>query len=303
MGISNPLSVLLSTAVGAVGAIGGAVGFAWYASNKINPVPRRIFKDGYTFTPWELGVPYEDVTLQTPDDLNLSAWWLPCTDASSLIIGCHSHVGAKHNLLGIGTGLWRNGYNVLLFDFRGRGDSDPWPNTLADCEVQDLMTVVQYARSRMPEARIGVIGYSMGAAVAILAAVQEPAIKAIIADSSFTSATDVVAYTMQQMVPFPAEPLMALTDAVIAQRHGYHLKDIRPIDAVGQLSPRPLLIIHSTDDTVTPLDHAYQLFEAANHPKELWVSDGNHCGAYFADRCGYVQRVNAFFDQYLRCIE
>ncbi len=302
MGFSPPLSVLLSTAVGAAGAIGGAVGFAWYASEKINPVPRRVFKDGYTFTPWELGVPYEEIILQTDDNLNLHAWLLPQADSRNLVIGCHSHVGAKHDLLGIGTGLWRNGYNVFLFDFRGRGNSDPWPNTLADCEVQDLMTALRYVRTRMPEARIGVIGYSMGAAVAILAAVREPAISAVVADSSFTSATDVVEFRMRQMLPFPTEPLMAITDALVARRHGYHLSQVRPLDVVDQLAPRPLFIIHSTDDTVTPVEHAHRLFERASHPKDLWLTDGDHCGGYFANRSGYVERVNAFFDQYLRCV-
>ncbi|NJP04752.1 MAG: alpha/beta hydrolase [Chloroflexaceae bacterium] len=298
------MSLLLSTAVGAASAAGGVLGLAWYASDQINPIPRRVFKDDYTFTPWELGVPFEEVELTTPDQLNLSAWWLPHPEAQSVVIGCHSHVGAKPDLLGIGTNLWRAGHHVLLFDFRGRGRSDPWPNTLASMEVSDLLTAVNYASERAPNATIGVIGFSMGAAVAILAAAQEARIAAVVADSSFTSATDVITHKMRRVLPVATEPLMALTGVLVAHRHGYHLSRVRPIDMVAHLAPRPLFVIHSTADSTTPVEHAHQLYAAAGEPRYLWLHEGSeHCGAYFADRCVYVDRVSDFFDQYLKSIE
>jgi hypothetical protein len=47
--------------------------------------------------------------------------------------------------------------------------------------------------------------------------------------------------------------------------------------------------------------HAHRMFAAANEPKELWLYEGvDHCGAYFADRSGYVERVHRFFEQALR---
>ncbi len=285
--------------------LGGSLGLvAWYASSQINPIRRRNCFDSYTFTPWELGVPYEPVVLRTPDNINLRGWWMPRPGVQSVIIGCHGHVGAKDDLLGIGTGLWRDGHNVLLFDFRGRGESDPWPNTLAHQEVADLLTVIAYVQERIPAAHIGIVGFSMGASVALLAAAREPAIAAIVADSPFTSAADVVASRMQRIAPLVAGPLLMLTEALIAQRHGYYLSQIRPIDAVALLAPRPLLLIHATDDSITPVSHAYQLFAAAHEPKELWIHEGiEHCGAYFADRRAYVARVSSFFQQYLTSIE
>lgn len=296
-----PLSMLLSAAVGAVG---GALGIAWYASDRITPRPRRTFIDEYTFTPWELGVPYESITLETADALKLSGWWLPRPESRSVVIGCHGHLGAKHELLGIGTGLWRAGHNVLLFDFRGRGHSDPWPNTLVSREVDDLGAAVAYARARLPDGQIGVIGFSMGAAVTLLAAAREPAIAAVVADSSFTSATEVVAARLRQVLRVPADPLVAITSTLVERRHGYRLSQVRPIDAVRSIAPRPVFIIHATNDSIIPIAHAHHLFAAAGEPKELWVCDNvDHCGAYFADRSMYVSRVAAFFDQYLRSIE
>jgi alpha-beta hydrolase superfamily lysophospholipase len=296
---------LLGPALGAAGLATSALGLTlWYANNQINPLPRREFDYTYTFTPWELQIPFEDITLHTSDNLRLSGWWMPRPQARSVIIGCHGHLGYKPDLLGIGSVLWRDGHSVLLFDFRGRGTSERHTNTLCNREVDDLLTAVAHVRARMPHAPIGVIGFSMGASVALLAAAQERAISAVVADSPFTTARDVVGYGVRQVLPFGSEPLVALLEALIAQRYGYRLSQVRPIDAAGKLAPRPLLLIHSTEDSIIPVEHVYRCFAAASEPKELWVYEGvEHCGAYFADRDRYAERVRAFFRQYLCSIE
>lgn len=291
--------VLLPTLIGTAG---GIIGAAYYISNRVNPIPRPHYSDDYVFTPWELGVPFESLTLQTEDGPRLSAWWMPRPESKTVVIGCHGHIGAKPDLLGIGTGSWRAGHNVLLFDFRGRGQSDPWPNTLISQEVRDLLTAVDYVKTRMPGAPIGVVGFSMGASVALLAAAREPAIRAVVADSPFASATEVVTHGIHSTLRFalPASPLLALVDLIGERRFGYRLHNVRPIEAAPQLAPRPLLLIHGTADSLIPVEHGKRVFEAAGQPKELWLYEGvDHCGAYFDDRPGYVQRVTAFFDRYL----
>ncbi len=280
----------------AAGAVGTALGLAWYVSQQINPLPRRSYLDSYTFTPWELQVPFEHLAFPTSDGLMLRGWWLPRPAAQSVIITCHGHTGSKPDMLGIGSGLWRAGYAVLLFDFRGRGQSDPWPNTLISREVDDLLAAVAWVRARQPEARIGVTGFSMGAAVALLAAAQSPHIAAVVADSPFASADAVVAHLIRQRMPVLHTPLFALTRKLIDLRHGYNLGQVRPVDAAACLTPRPLLLIHGTEDSMIPIAHTHAIFAAAQPPKELWLyPDVEHCGAYFADRSGYVQRVSNFF--------
>lgn len=287
---------LAGAALGAAGALAAA----WYASHRINPTPRRSYRDAFTFTPWEMGVPFETVTLTTPDALTLHAWWLPRPESEHVIIGCHGHTGGKHELLGISSRLWQAGFNVLLFDLRGRGQSDPFPNTLAGYELADLETALAYVQQRMPHANIGLLGYSMGGVLAILLAAAHPEIRAVVADSPFSTAELVVANKMQKIVAGLAYPLLAITSLVIAQRYGYTLGRVRPVEAVAQLAPRPLLLIHGTADTLVPVEHADQLFAAAGEPKELWLMPGaEHCGAYFLDREEYVARVRAFFQQAL----
>lgn len=291
------LPLLLS---GLLGAAGGALGAAWYVSARVSPRPRRSYMDSYTFTPWELGVPYETVRFTSADGLGLSGWWLPRAGARGAVIGCHGHSGSKDELLGIGTASWRAGYSVLLFDFRGRGESEPWPHTLVSREVDDLLAAVRLARGRAPGLPLGVIGFSMGAAVSILTAAREPAIAAVVADSPFTSGAEVVGHAVRQTLRLPPEMLVAAADELVQRRHGYRFSQARPIDAVAQIAPRPLLLIHGDQDTLVPVEHGRRLYAAAGEPKELLIAPGaEHCGAYFADREGYAARVTAFWDQYL----
>lgn len=286
----------------ALGAAGGLFGAAWYVTTRVSPQHPRHYSDNYIFTPWELGVPYEEIRLRSADGLSLTGWWLPRPESRAVLIGSHGHSGSKDDLLGVGTSAWRAGFNVLLFDYRGRGHSDPWPHTLVSREVDDLLAAVAHAQSRVEGARVGVIGFSMGAAVAIMAAAREPAIAALVADSSFTSVADVVANGVRRSFGLiPPAPIIHAADALLVGRHGYRFTRARPIDAVGAIAPRPILIIHGGGDTTVPAEHARRLYAAAGEPKQLWVApDVEHCGAYFVDRPAYCARVNAFFGAHLR---
>ncbi|PLS83492.1 MAG: hypothetical protein CYG59_00970 [Chloroflexi bacterium] len=291
MGVSKFLRYALPFG-GALLAGAGAV--AAYTAHHING-PRRRNGDQYTFSPWEVQVEHERVSFETEDGVTLRGWWFTRPDSHHVVIGLHGHRGSKTDLLGIGSGLWRAGNNVLLFDFRGCGESDPAPQSLAHLEQRDARAALRFVQARMPEAPIGIIGYSMGASIAILVAATEPAIRAVVADSPFAAMRDVIAdaYVRRRL---PTRPVLDLTDAVTRWRYGYPFQAVRPIDVVGALAPRPFLLLHGTADTIIPVSHAHRIFAAAGEPKELVIFEGaQHCGGYFADRPAYVSRVAEFF--------
>ncbi len=280
--------------------VSGAVGIAAYTAHILNKPRRRTWRDDFAFTPWEVRVPHERVEFTAQDGVVLRGWWFPCADTDHVIIGCTGHRGSKSELLGIGSALWRAHNNVLLFDFRGCGDSDPAPLSLAHKELPDARAAIDFAQHRMPGARIGLIGYSMGAAIAILVAAGDPSVRVVVADSSFTSIHDVIAFAYSRYRLLPVRPIVLLTDLINRWRHGYPFGAVRPIDVIGRIAPRPLLIIHGGKDGVTPVANAHRLYAAAGEPKDLWiVDDARHCGAYFLDREEYVRRVTGFFEHWL----
>jgi fermentation-respiration switch protein FrsA (DUF1100 family) len=121
----------------------------------------------------------------------------------------------------------------------------------------------------------------------------------VVADSPFTGIAEVVAAGITRY-RLPPGIITRLADALTGWRFGYRFGDVRPIDAVAALSPRPLLIIHGEADTVIPVSHARLLYEAAGEPKRLWLFPGaEHCGGYFVHRPAYAARVTSFFAAHL----
>lgn len=274
--------------------IAGAVGVALYTAHHISGVRRRAPND-FGFSPWEVQIEHEPVSFTTEDGITIRGWWFARPESQNVIVCMTGHRGVKQDLLGIGSGLWRAGNNVLLFDYRGCGESDFGQQSLAHHELRDARAAVRYAKQRLPDGKLGVIGYSMGGAIAIQLAAAEPAIEAIVADSPFASMREVVAFAYQRR-RVPTRPILDLTDALTRWRYGYPFQAVRPIDVVGRIAPRPLLLIHGTADQTIPVEHSQLLYEAAGEPKELWLfENGAHCAGYFADRPAYVGRVARFF--------
>ncbi|WP_235750578.1 alpha/beta hydrolase [Nigerium massiliense] len=283
------------TAAGAALGASALAGFtAWTISGPKRPWPP------YTFTPFEIGMDAEDVRFTSSDGVRLAGWWFEDPDADTVVICCHGHRGGKDEMLGIGPGLRRAGHSVLLFDFRGSGESADGPQSLAFHEQADLRAAVDWVRRRRPDAHIAVVAFSMGAATALLTAADDDRIEALVLDSPFATMSDVIAANYRRY-HLPFTRLIPLADGATWLRYGYRFAQVRPVDAIARVAPRPILLLHGTDDRVVPYEHALQLVNAAQPGAvELVTFEGvDHCGGYFADRLGYIARVDAYLRRVL----
>jgi len=293
-------------AAGALGFVGGSATsltmlLAYYVARNITkPTPATAY-DSYTMSPNEMGLPFEDVVFTSTGDTPLRGWWLHRQDAAYTVVACGGYRGRRADLLGISSALWRAGANVLVFDYRGHGESAGTPVTLGYHEVDDLRAAIDEAHHRTPGLPLGVIGYSMGASISIMAAAHDARVRAVVADSPFATQRSAVSRAVRRAIHVPDHLLLDAVDLLLGVVGGYHFDDVEPLRDVGLLAPRPLLLIHGLDDTVTDPHDSELLYEAAGEPKDLWLLPGvAHCGAYFADRQGYCRRVAAFFQEALR---
>ena len=206
--------------MGVAGLAGGAAVAARLISG-----PNRPWPD-YRFTPFEVGAPGEDVEFAAEDGTRLAGWWLDRPDSDRVVIVCHGHRGNKSEMLGIGPGLWRAGNTVLMFDFRGNGDSADGPQSLAHYERQDLHAAVDLVTDRRPNARLAVLGFSMGAAVTILEAADDERIEAVVLDSPFADMQGVIATAIRRF-RVPPFLLLRLTDLATKIRYGYRFADVQ----------------------------------------------------------------------------
>lgn len=266
---------------------------SWVTARRITaPGPR----DDKFVTPWELGIPYEEVAFATEDGLLLRGWWLPRPRAARTVIALHGHRGAGHHCVGIAGALWRRGANVLLFDHRGRGSSEGKFISLGYYETVDALAAIGYAHSRAPEVPLGLIGYSMGAAVALTSAAHDKRVGAVVADSPFASERELVRSLLRKRIGPLHRPIAGVTELLL----NYDPSEVEPLRGVANIAPRATLFVHGLlDETCDPED-SVRLYGAAGDPKELWLLEGaGHCDAYFADRVTYCERVAAFFEEYL----
>jgi len=217
------------------------------------------------------------------------------------VIFCHGYAGSKAPDLQYVPWFRERGYSVLLFDFRAHGESSGDKSSLVYYERRDLLAAIAFLQQRGIN-QVGLMGFSMGAAVAIATAAVSEAVRAVIADSGFAELRTIVSNGMRKrgIPPLIALGLTTLVVWAAGHRLSCRLTDSDPLRWVGRLAPRPFLIIHGEQDCDVPVTEAHRLYEAAGEPKELWVVAGaghRRVDQICADE--YMSRVLAFFDKWL----
>jgi fermentation-respiration switch protein FrsA (DUF1100 family) len=237
------------------------------------------------------GIPYQEVTLLTSDGLRLSAWYT-APQNGSLILVAHGYGDRRSEEF---YALFaQHGYGVIAWDFRGHGSSDGELVTLGYFETLDVEAALDFALAQPGVKHIGGWGGSMGAATMIRAAAIHPEIEALVADSAFTTLND----ELNLRVPFPI--LNPLIRYFAESESGLGLEAVRPIDDIGQIAPRPVLLIQGLDDGMVPPDSVQRLYAEAGEPRQLWTEPGvPHLNMFAYFRTRYTKRVIKFFDTYL----
>jgi dipeptidyl aminopeptidase/acylaminoacyl peptidase len=256
--------------------------------------------DDFTFTPFEFQADYEEVELVTADGVNFGAWHFRQPGSPQTVIVSGGHKGQRQGSLGIAASLWRKGFNVILYSYRGMPGSDRSPITFGIKEVLELQAVIAFARKRISNARIGLLGYSMGAVVSLLGAAGEPGVEALVLDSPFSNLRTLMVESVRRTTKLPGTPFVWLAGVMFWMRTRSWISECSPRDILSSLEPRPLFFIHGGADDITPMHHSRRLYDGYRGPREIWIVQGApHTGAYFADRPLYVERVAGFFARHL----
>jgi len=257
--------------------------------------------------PSQFGLTYEDVVFPSRRDrIPLCGWYLPTPQDGRCIIliqGQEHHRNSPGiRALALGRDLVQQGFSVLLFDFRGRGESGGQRDSNGDRERWDVLGAIDYVQSRgIPPERMGLVGFSLGAAVAILVAAKEPRIPAVVSDSGFL---DSMTYLKRMPFYWFFLPSWFAVPIALAGRwfFGADFSQVRPIKVVGRLAPRPIFFIHGETDHVIPPEETEALFRASDNPaNQLWIVPGaGHVRCYSNGPEEYVAKVADFLQRYIQ---
>ena len=206
------------------------------------------------------------------------------------------------------------GYVTLRFSMRGCGDSEgEFGRIICLDQVEDTRHALEFflKRPEIDAARVGLLGSSFGAAVALYTAGVDPRPAAVI--SSVGWGNGETKFAAQHAAPGAWERFTAMLAAgaehrertgqsLMVSRYDIvpipdHLRghlasksvmqfpvetaqsmfDFRPVDVVGNIEPRPLLLLHAARDSVCPAEQSIELFRRAGDPTELHLlTDVDH---------------------------
>src|SRR5437762_246027 len=116
-------------------------------------------------------------------------------------------------------------YLALCGLLYGRVFVPPRPGLLDDFmftpwEIQAVYEAIAFARRRIKDARIGLLGYSMGAVVSMLGAAGEPGVEALVLDSPFSDLRRLLNETVRRLTLLPGQPFVAMASLWLRWRAG-----------------------------------------------------------------------------------
>ena len=240
---------------------------------------------------------YESVTFTAEDGLELSGWYVPSENGAAVVV-VHGGGGDRMGTLDHAELLARNGYGVLVYDSRGRGESEGSHNGFGWDWERDVDGALDFLRERPdvdPE-RIGGIGLSTGAEVLLEVAPERRDLRAVVADGltarSFDDYRNLDGLT--EAAPF-YWTMMAGARVFSGSSPGPPLEEL-----AAEVSPTPLLLVSTGVGIATEIDFNRLYAEAAREPVELWeLPDVAHTAAVRERSDEYEERVIGFLDEAL----
>ncbi len=238
-----------------------------------------------TETPKDYGIPgYQDVSFVTSDGVTLSGWWMPLPARKKnlgTILFSHGVFKNRQQVLGRAVFLWNLGYQCLLFDLRGCGESGPSPVSGGVSEANDYLAAEKFLESRHELGKpVVFFGFSLGAMSALRAAVGDSNLDAVIADSPLAN---LKSYVSRRTIGGAFTSLPGFLGACLKdydQLTGLTLteKDLDLTPVVEKLNQPPVLYITGEGDDLAKSDEVRRLFEntPAPHRRLAYIPDAGH---------------------------
>jgi dipeptidyl aminopeptidase/acylaminoacyl peptidase len=229
-------------------------------------------------TPEAVGLDHSEARIPTANGKRIFAWLVPApgAGASPALAVLHGWGGNAETMLPLAAPLHRAGYALLLLDARSHGRSDLDTFSSMPRFAEDLEHAVAWLRRQpgVDPARVGVVGHSVGAAAALLAASRRDDLAAVVGIAAFAHPETVMRRLLAAWhvpyIPFGWYVLRYVQHVI-----GYRFDDIAPLNTIGRVRC-PVLLVHGTEDTVVPVAEAQALHARCNGAGRLLLVKGRH---------------------------
>lgn len=272
------MSLSAGLLAGAAGAAAGWMGMRSFGNRLVYPRSRMFRAEKE-----EAGLEVEDVEFAAADGTPLHGWWFPHPDAKGALLMCHGNAGNVSDRLWMAADLADVPLHKFIFDYRGYGRSRGRPSEKGT--GLDVAAAWEVCRARVDgdvaNPPIAIYGRSLGGAVALQAAERLP-VRGVILESTFTSILEIGLRQYKWLLPR-------------ATCRNPYRSDLR-IHRVKA----PVLMAHSPDDLVVPLDMGETLFRRAPNPWGFVELAGPHNEAGWQTSPAYAAALRRFLDEVIQ---
>ncbi|MCR4634090.1 MAG: alpha/beta hydrolase [Erysipelotrichaceae bacterium] len=241
-----------------------------------------------------------DVKVRSFDGLKLSAYNVHNHENGRYIILLHGIYSDKSDMYGRAMEFDKLGYNLLLVDQRGAGDSQGEYCTYGVKESQDLQIWINYLIQKYPDVKICLYGVSMGAAAVMMSTAYKlpENVVCMIEDCGYSSMKEEIAHIIRKdyKIYFPY-PILRMLEKKMNERFGMSFDDVSPKTCLEE-NEIPILFIHGEKDSFVPPQMATILY---NHNKGIRkyysVADAGHKEACIDPE--YYNNLDRFISAYM----
>ena len=234
------------------------LGLMYIFQNQLLFIP----SSGFIQTPAGAGLTAEDVWVETKDGVRIHGWYFPNEEAEYVVVLSHGNAGNIGGRIDIASTLLSSGASVLMYDYRGFGQSEGSPSEKG--LYKDIEAIVEHLNLEYgyTEPQILMYGRSLGGAVAAYAATRYD-VGGLVLDSAFKNLRAMV----REVYPFVPSRLAKY--------------DFPTDEYIRKLDGIPVMIMHSPNDEIVRYHHGQILYELAGDPKSFVELRGGHNDNFF----------------------
>ncbi|MBP3720474.1 MAG: alpha/beta hydrolase [Clostridia bacterium] len=250
---------------------------------------------------WMAQAETETVQIESSDGLKLRGEAVISDPASHLwVIAVHGYRMSHSSMSALASYYGLKGWNALLPDLRGCGDSEGdyigmgWPDR------RDMLQWIDWIIRRDSEAKIVLHGISMGGATVMMTAGEDlpGQVKAVVEDCGYTSVWDIFTDELDYLFHLPAFPLLNIASGLSSLRAGYSFSEASSLNQIAKAQV-PVLFIHGSEDNFVHTDMVYRVYDACPTEKQLFVVEGaGHGNSFNHMPDEYFETVFSFLDRF-----
>ncbi|HEU4874164.1 MAG TPA: alpha/beta hydrolase [Pyrinomonadaceae bacterium] len=258
-----------------LGCAGFVYGLRWLESlmtfrpDRMTAAQRQLIPEGA-----------ENVWFNSADGTRLNGWFFESQSGPEIatLIFFHGNGGNIRNVSWLGQRFAKQGFDVLLFDYRGYGASDGVASAESElyADGDAAVAFVMNQKKARPE-RVVLYGHSLGTAV-VADVASRGQFGAVVLEAGFSSASSVATAALPWLPQF------------------LHFLGKNRFESARKLASvtSPILIAHGDPDGTIPTAEAHLLFASANEPKKLLIIPGAGHVVFGAAGEEYLNQVEQF---------